>query len=147
AMAKNVESTAYRRLDVDALEDDKFEDGAENCNVSGVDEKAVEFLLQGNRSGEALHSVLQNTPAGRIPQDLKDRTTLITAKVLKSFRLNEIESAVGKLSEKEADVLIKLIYRAFELEPEGPLLQWHAQIVARFGKGPIVRVFTSRNSL
>lgn len=147
-MAKNVESTAYRRLDVDALEEDKFEEGEDNCNLSGVDEKTIDGLLQGNRNGEALHSVLQNTPVGtKISQELKDRTTLIMSKVLRSFRVNEIEKAVSALNEKEADLLIKLVYRAFEMEPEGPLLQWHSQIVSRFGQGPIVRVFTSRNSL
>eukprot|EP00080_Pristionchus_pacificus_P009526 PDM69546.1 arx-7 [Pristionchus pacificus] len=147
-MATNVESTTYRKLDVDALEEDKFDEGEDNCSLSGVDEKTIDMLLQGNRNGEALHTVLQNTPVGtKITPELKDRTTLIMSKVLKSFRVNEIETAVSGLSEKEADLLIKLVYRSFELEPEGPLLQWHSQVVSRFGKGPIVRVFTSRNAL
>lgn len=62
----------------------------------------------------------------------QDRTTLIMSKVLKSFRVNEIETAVSGLSEKEADLLIKLVYRSFELEPEGPLLQWHSQVLLTF---------------
>ncbi|GMT28582.1 hypothetical protein PFISCL1PPCAC_19879 [Pristionchus fissidentatus] len=147
-MTKNVESTAYRKLDVDALEEDKFDEGEDNCLQTVVDEKTIDSLLRGNRNGEALLNVLQNTPVGtKISQEDKDRTTLMLSKILKTFRVNEIEGVVGKLCEKEADLLTKLVYRAFEIEPEGPLLQWHSQIVSRFGKGPIVRVFTSRNSL
>ena len=151
-MSKNVNSTAYRKIDVDALDDEKFEEvGEDNEGATFIDEKSVSNMLAAGQSLEALRSVLVNVHLSKIDQRTKDSAVETVARVLQSFRTPQIESALSSLSIEQADILTKFVYRAFEIVGEGAvcqcLLLWHAQIVAKFGKGPIVRTLASRNRL
>lgn len=84
-------------------------------------------------------------------QGVKDRATQLVTKVLQSFKNSEIESAVQKLSIDEGDILMKYVFKAMELGAEAAtcqsLLAWHAQLVAKFGLGAIMRVLSGRQRL
>lgn len=64
---------------------------------------------------------------------MKDKATAIVAKVLTSFKSAEISTAVSALDVNEVDLLMKYIYKAMEILPEGQqscalLLTWHSQV-------------------
>ena len=69
-MTKNMlTDTAYRKLDVDAFDPDKFGDaeadeqaGEIQTDVTGPDEVTVRQLLQSNRNVDALKAALLNPP-------------------------------------------------------------------------------------
>lgn len=62
-MAKNVENTNYRKLDVDAYDPEKFEDNEEMESASeGPDEKQVNQYIQSARLQDALKAALVNPP-------------------------------------------------------------------------------------
>ncbi|KJH52386.1 hypothetical protein DICVIV_01363 [Dictyocaulus viviparus] len=160
-MAKNMGNTNYRKIDVDAYDPEKYnenEDGlfidiimAVEASGLGPDERNVLSLLQSNRLEDALHTALLNPPLKCKNQAVKDKSTTLIAKVLGTFKCSEIESVVKKVSVDEADILMKYVYKAMELMPESTLCQtllaWHSLLVARFGLGSIIRVFSERNRL
>lgn len=66
-------------------------------------------------------------------------------KVLLSIKSSQIEEAVVSLEPDLIDVLMKYIYRGFEMPSEkssGHLLMWHEKVYAVGGVGSIVRVLT-----
>ncbi|KAL3097846.1 hypothetical protein niasHS_000581 [Heterodera schachtii] len=153
-MTKNVLSnTAYRKLDVDAFDPDKFIDGdeAETPVGQGPDEGQVRQFLQANQNVEALKAALSNAPLRTKNQALKDKTTSLVVRVLTSFKSAEIEAALKSLSAEEMDLLMKYIYKGMELLPDGQncasLLAWHSQVFNVCGHGGIVRVYNDRQRL
>ena len=50
--------------------------------------------------------------------------------VLKAFRTNEIDGAVGVLSDTDVDVLMKYLYKGFSSSPgkAASLLLWHEKV-------------------
>lgn len=62
-MAKNLENTSYRKLDVDAFDPEKFVD-CEDGETPGIgpDERLVNQLLQSAKLQEALKASLSNPP-------------------------------------------------------------------------------------
>ncbi|KAK0425171.1 hypothetical protein QR680_009069 [Steinernema hermaphroditum] len=148
-MAKNMESTSYRKIDVDAYDPDKFED-TEDVETPGIgpDERQVTQLLSSNQNIEALHAALLNPPLKSKNQAVKDRATALVTRVLTSFKTNEIEGAVQKLDDDEADLLMKYVYKAMDILADGAncqyLLVWHAQIIQRSGLGAVMRVLSDR---
>ncbi|CAJ0948681.1 unnamed protein product, partial [Mesorhabditis belari] len=151
-MAKNMNNTSYRKLDVDALDDERYDEdeGAESAAL-GPDERSVQSYLQTSRLTDALHAALTNPPLTTKNQQIKDRSTLLVAKVLQAFKTAEIEGAIKVLSEDEGDLLMKYVYKIMEINQENAVcastLSWHAQLVARFGLGSIIRVLSDRRRL
>lgn len=152
-MAKNMENTSYRKLDVDAYDPENYNENEDvgDTPVVGPDERTMMSFLQANRLEDAVHAALLNPPLECKNQTVKDKSTMLVAKVLGTFKWSEIEPVVKKISSDEADVLMKFIYKAMELTPENALCQtllaWHSLLVARFGLGSIIRVFSERNRL
>ncbi|KAI3415996.1 hypothetical protein GPALN_005552 [Globodera pallida] len=153
-MARNVlSSTAYRQLDVDAFDPDKFIDGdeAETPVGLGPDDAQVRQLLQSNQNIDALKAALANPPLRTKNQVLKDKATSLVVRVLTSFKSAEMETAVKSLTADEVDLLMKYIYKGMELLPDGQncasLLAWHAQAFNVCGHGGIVRVYNDRHRL
>lgn len=152
-MAKNMENTSYRKLDVDAYDPENYDESEDVGDTPGLgpDERSVTSCLQTNRFEDALHAALLNPPLKCKNQAVKDKATLLVAKVLGSFKTGEIEAVVKKLSLDEGDILMKYVYKAMEITPENALCQtllsWHSMLVARFGLGSIMRVFSARNRL
>ncbi|TKR93526.1 hypothetical protein L596_007962 [Steinernema carpocapsae] len=151
-MAKNMENTSYRKIDVDAYDPDKFEDteDAETPSV-GPDERQVTQLLASNQNVEALHAALLNPPLKSKNQVVKDRATALVTRVLTSFKTTEIEAAVKVLNDDEADLLMKYVYKSMDILADGAtcqyLLVWHSQIIQRSGLGSVMRVLSDRRRL
>uniref|UniRef100_A0A914I7I0 Actin-related protein 2/3 complex subunit 5 n=1 Tax=Globodera rostochiensis TaxID=31243 RepID=A0A914I7I0_GLORO len=102
-MARNVlSSTAYRQLDVDAFDPDKFIDGdeAETPVGLGPDDAQVRQLLQSNQNIDALKAALANPPLRTKNQD---KATSLVVRVLTSFKSAEMETAVKSLTADEMD--------------------------------------------
>lgn len=60
-----------------------------------------------------------------------------------------MEQSIEQLEEKDLlDVLMKYVYRGFEIPTEGSsghLLQWHEKVYSKGGVGSIVRVLSDTN--
>lgn len=80
---------------------------------------------------------------------LQDHALTLTINVLLSIKSSQIDQAVEALEQNDLlDVLMKYIYRGFEIPSEGSsghLLQWHEKVFAKGGVGCIVRVLSDRN--
>lgn len=71
----------------------------------------------------------------------------VTLKVLLSIKSSQIEEVVQSLDPDQVDVLMKYIYKGFEVPSEGSsahLLSWHEKAFAAGGVGSIVRVLTDK---
>lgn len=147
-MSKNTRDTRFRKVDVDAYSEDKYEDEMiTDGDDQGPNEAEVQSLLSQNRNQEALRAVLSTAPVTSKNQAVKDKALQLALRVLLSFKSNEIDEAVKSLDSPTLDVLMKYIYRGFELPSEGSsaqLLTWHEKTFAVGGLGCIVRVLTDR---
>ncbi|XP_014094220.1 actin-related protein 2/3 complex subunit 5-C [Bactrocera oleae] len=150
-MAKNTSSSAFRKIDVDQYNEDNFkEDEADAISATvGPDENEITTLLTQGKSVEALVNVLQNAPLRCKNQHVKDNALNTTLRVLLSIKSSQMDQAVDALEQNDLlDVLMKYIYRGFEIPSEGSsghLLQWHEKAFAKGGVGCIVRVLSDTN--
>jgi actin related protein 2/3 complex subunit 5 len=147
-MSKPSKSAAFRKVDVDQYNDEAYKEDADvDDGATGASESEVQGLLSKNRNAEALTCVLGNPPLNTKNQAVKDKALQTVMKVLLSFKANEIDAAVKGLDPGKLDVLMKYIYRGFELPSEGSsaqLLIWHDKVFAVAGLGSIVRTLTDR---
>lgn len=68
-------------------------------------------------------------------------------KVLLATKLSQIEEIVTQLDVDMIDILMKYIYKGFEITTEkksSHLLMWHEKAYALGGAGSIIRVLTDR---
>jgi len=147
-MAKPSRNVAFRKVDVDQYSEENYEEEAlADDGVTGPSEAEVQGMLSKNRNTDALVYVLSNPPVNTKNQAVKDRALQCVLKVLLSFKATEIEGAVTGLDQSKQDLLMKYIYRGFELPSEGSsaqLLIWHDKVFAVAGLGSIVRTMTDR---
>uniref|UniRef100_A0A182JMC2 Actin-related protein 2/3 complex subunit 5 n=1 Tax=Anopheles atroparvus TaxID=41427 RepID=A0A182JMC2_ANOAO len=156
-MAKNTSSSAFRKIDVDQYNEDNFkEDDADQASSGMIvpDEGEINSLLNQypfqngfyGRNIDALKTVLQNAPLMCKNQQVKDNALNLTLRVLLSIKSSQIDAAIESLDDPElCDVLMKYIYRGFEIPSEGSsghLLTWHEKVFAKGGVGSIVRVLS-----
>mmetsp|Transcript_84163 Transcript_84163/g.133382 ORF Transcript_84163/g.133382 Transcript_84163/m.133382 type:complete len:151 (+) Transcript_84163:51-503(+) len=150
-MSKSSQSTKFRGVDVDELDENKFQDeGDEDSGQSGPDEKEVNDLLLQKKNAEALKAALTNAPIMSKNQAVKDKAFGLVMRVLTAVKSAEVEKAVKTLDKNEQDVLMKYIYRGFAEPTEGSsavLLTWHEKVLASTGLGSIVRVLTDRKTV
>lgn len=142
-MAKNTSSSAFRKIDVDAYNEDNFKDDDTVQEKLGPDENQVTNLLNQGKTAEALQFVLQNAPLGCKDQQVKDQALNLTLRVLLAIKATQMDSAIDQIGPELLDVLMKYIYRGFEIPSEGSsghLLTWHEKAFARGGLGSIARV-------
>lgn len=147
-MSKPSRNTAFRKVDVDAYSEDNYvEESVDETGVTGPNDAEVQGMISKNRATDALQYVLSNSPLNTKNQAVKDRALQSVLKVLLSFKAAEIEAAVKSLDQTKLDVLMKYIYRGFEIPSEGSsaqLLIWHEKVLAAAGLGSIVRTLTDR---
>jgi actin related protein 2/3 complex, subunit 5 len=146
-MAKNTNSSAFRKIDVDQYNEDNFKDDEqENQQLSGIDEGEINQLLLKQENLKALKICVENAPLLSKNQQLKDQALQITLRVMLSIKPSQIDSALEVLDADSTDTLMKYIYRGFEFPSDqgssGHLLQWHEKVFAKSGVGCIVRVLT-----
>ncbi|KAF9581200.1 plasma membrane localization protein, partial [Lunasporangiospora selenospora] len=132
---------SFRKIDIDALEEDAF--GQDELDAQEIGEvrpaheieaavasraQEVRTLLQrGNASG-ALSASLQDPPYGRSLDAAKARNTQTVMEVLSSIKLVEVGQTVKGLSLDEQDVLMKYLYAGMAAPEQfntGVLLAWH----------------------
>ena len=73
-MSKNTLSSAFRKIDVDAFNEDNFKDeesASNSSSSSSADAGQVQQLLQGGKHAEALKMALANAPVGNKNQQEK----------------------------------------------------------------------------
>ncbi|KAH9416095.1 actin-related protein 2/3 complex, subunit 5 [Dermatophagoides pteronyssinus] len=150
-MAKNTISSQFRKIDVDQFCEDVFkeEDQLDQTSPAGlnVDEKEISNLINSGKLKEALKLVLNSSPIGTKSQHLRDANFQLVLKVLLSVKISEIESICMELNFDEIDILMKYIYRGFELPSDNSsahLLVWHDKAFQKGGVGSIIRVLTDR---
>lgn len=147
-MAKNTLSSAFRKIDVDQYNEDNFREDEQSelqSPPAGPDESEVTILLSQGRYKEALHLVLSSAPVGSKSQQLKDNAFNITLKVLMAIKASQMDEIISTLNTDLLDVLMKYVYKGFEIPSEGSsghLLVWHEKVFAVAGVGSIVRVLT-----
>lgn len=93
------------------------------------------------------NGVLLQLPLLLLPR--QDHALNLTLRVLLAIKSHQMDQAVELLEKNDLlDVLMKYIYRGFEIPSEGSsghLLQWYEKVFARGGVGCIVRVLSDRN--
>jgi len=146
-MAKPSRSTNFRKVDVDELDEERFQDDyGESTNVDEVD---ITSLINSKKHGEALKLLVNNPPFDGNEEDKKKRFSQVIL-VLQQCKNSEIDGMLKMLSRDDLDILLKYIYRGFS-EPSDStcsiLLTWHEKVVALSGLGSIVRVMTDRKAL
>jgi len=150
-MAKNTSSSEFRRIDVDQFSEDNYKEDVDNEPVrAGPNENEIVALLTQNRLSDALKNVLANAPMGNKNQAIKDASLNLVMRVLMSFKASQIDEAVSQLDNEARDILMKYIYRGFEIPNEGSsaqLLVWHEKVFALSGVGSIVRVLTDKKKV
>lgn len=150
-MSKNTASAAFRKVDVDQLADDIYQDDqVTDDGATGPSDAEVQSLLAKGKNVDALLYVLNNAPLSSKNQTVKDRSWQAVLKVLMAFKANEIDGAVKGLDQAKQDILMKYIYRGFEVPSEGSsaqLLVWHDKLFTVTGLGSIVRVMTDRKRI
>lgn len=149
-MSKSSQSTNFRKVNVDDLDEDRFQDdAAETQETVGPSEGAVQELLNGKKNTDALKLVLKDPPYNAGAKE-KSRLLALLLRVLSQYKSNDVEGTVKQLSPEELDILLKFIYKGFS-EPSdsscGSLLSWHEKVVSVGGVGSIMRVLTDRKSV
>ncbi|KAF9083341.1 hypothetical protein BGX29_009948 [Mortierella sp. GBA35] len=154
---------AFRKIDIDALEEDAFGEDEIDFQEIGelrpqqeveaeVNQRAQEvrsLLQRGNTSG-ALSTSLQNPPYGATFHAAKARNTQTVMEVLNSIKAADVPQMVKSLAPEEQDVLMKYLYAGMaapEQNNSGVLLAWHEKLTEVAGQGCIVRVITDRRTV
>lgn len=150
-MAKASLSTQFRKVDVDELDENQFQDEqGEDSAESGPNESEVNNLILQKNNKEALKAALRCPPLASKNQATKDKAFNLVMRVLQAFKTNEIDGGIKMLEKNEIDTLMKYIYRGFGQPSETAsacLLAWHEKAVAAGGIGSIVRVLTDRKTV
>ncbi|XP_012176385.1 actin-related protein 2/3 complex subunit 5-C [Bombus affinis] len=144
---KDTSASAFRKIDVDQYSDNNFREEDADGGIggpTGPDENEILTLLSQGKNAEALISVLRSAPLGCKNQQVKDNARNLTLKVLLSIKSTQIDDCLAQLDRDLLDVLMKYIYRGFEIPTEGSsshLLTWHEKVYNISGVGSIVRAF------
>jgi len=168
-MAINTGSSKFRKVDVDQFCEDNFQDDLAEASVGErpasacVDnetfvklealQEEINTLLAAGHLVQSLQLVLRDPPVKCKDQLLKDMALNCVLQVLMSFKgIEKIDGAVNDLDSESVDVLMKYLYRAFELAGAenvscAALLTWHEKATARGGLGSIIRVMTDRKKV
>merc|ERR1711874_434190 len=146
-MARNTNSNVFRTLDVDQYSEDIYK---EDSQAPDANDSLVESLLSSGKAVEALTHVLHNASLSIKDPKARDTNLAVSLRVLLSFKTSQIEAAVAGLDNENRDILMKIIYRGFEIPFEGSsaqLLVWHEKVYAVAGVGSIVRVMTDKKTV
>ena len=149
-MSKSSQSTNFRAVDIDELDEERYQDDANDVPTQiGPDENEIQNLLNVKKTAEALKLLLEQPPFNAGAPE-KARVFQLMVRVLSQTKSTEIDNIVQQLSQTQVDTLLKYIYKGFN-EPTdslcGVLLNWHEKVFAATGLGGIMRVMTSRTSV
>ena len=148
-MSKNTESNVFRTLNVDLYSDDNYKEEADATDpvVLSENDSTISSLLAANKPVEALSHLLSGATLGIKDPAARAASLGLGMRVLMAIKASQIDEVVAKLDNESRDVLMKFIYRGFEVPSEGSsahLLVWHEKVFAVSGPGSIVRVLTDK---
>ncbi|XP_034950921.1 actin-related protein 2/3 complex subunit 5-A [Chelonus insularis] len=144
---KDTPGTGFRKIDIDEYNENNFkeEDADGGSGPTGPDENEILALLNQGKHAEALITALKAAPLGSKNQQVKDNARNVIQKVLLSIKSNQMDDCLAQLDRDLMDVLMKYIYRGFEIpskDSSSHLLIWHEKVYSLSGVGSIIRVFT-----
>ena len=141
----------FRRFDVDAYDEDRYQEDEETENFDcGPTEKEVQILLNDRKNVQALQLCLSKPPFN-FSQETKAKCLKVIVNVLCQFKgSTDVTAALKELSSEEVDLLMKYIYKGMASPTESScrmLLLWHEKTLAKGGKGCIIRAITDRKGV
>merc|ERR1712119_16734 len=147
-MSKNTNERAFRTVDVDLYNEDNYKEELDNeVDTGTTDDNQINSLLNANKNVEALKLFLFGSPLSRKDPEAKKSSLDLAMKILMATKVGQIEKAVSDLDNDSRDMLMKFIYKGFEVPSEGSsahLLLWHEKIFNVTGVGSVVRVLTDK---
>merc|ERR1711970_33858 len=147
-MSKTTNDRAFRTVDVDLYNEDNYKEEIDNEVDTGItDSNQINSLLNANKNVEALKVFLAGSPLARKEPDAKAASLDLAVRILMSIKVGQIEQAVSELDIDSRDVLMKFIYKGFEVPSDGSsghLLIWHEKIFNVTGVGSVMRVLTDK---
>lgn len=138
---------AFRTVDVDLYNEDNYKEEADEAISDSVDTDQVNSLLGSNKNVDALKTFLSGSPDAAKDPAVKKNYLDLAVRILMAIKQSEMEKAVAGLEDDTRDVLMKFIYRGFEMPMEGSsaqLLVWHEKLFSATGVGSVVRVLTDK---
>ncbi|CAD6216324.1 GSCOCG00004477001-RA-CDS [Cotesia congregata] len=132
---KDTMGTGFRKIDIDEFNENNFKEEEADASLTGTTGKHAEALI----------SALKAAPLESKNQQVKDNARNVTQKILLSIKSNQMDDVIAQLDRELMDVLMKYIYRGFEIpskDSSSHLLLWHEKVYSISGIGSIVRVFT-----
>lgn len=115
------------------LDDDTFEEKPQ------IDETLLNNISQKLSSGN-FATIIKELCQAR-PVNIDFASTVVDQMI----GCKNIDEIVSKLDSDQIDLLMKYVYKGFELDKGGNLLQWHDKLVQIGGLGSIVRVLTDKS--
>eukprot|EP00092_Neocalanus_flemingeri_P030400 GFUD01033000.1.p1 GENE.GFUD01033000.1~~GFUD01033000.1.p1 ORF type:complete len:152 (-),score=43.30 GFUD01033000.1:201-656(-) len=139
---------AFRTVDVDLYSEDNYKEEFDNeVDTGTTDNNQITSLLNANKNAEALKLFLSGSPLGHKDPAEKKTALELAIRILMATKVGQIEKAVADLDNDSRDILMKFIYKGFEVPSDGSsahLLLWHEKIFDVNGIGSVVRVLTDK---
>jgi len=147
-MSKTTNDRAFRTVDVDLYNEDNYKEEIDNeVDTDSTDENQINSLLNSNKSVEALKLFLSGSPLGKKDPAAKKSALDLAMRIMTSVKQTQIDDAIKNLDNDSRDVLMKFIYKGFEVpskDSSAQLLVWHEKIFNVSGVGSVVRVLTDK---
>jgi len=134
-----------------AMADDPTPRGTDEEWFARLDglQQEITALVKRGKALEALQVALRDPPLEVENQHVKDAAALAVGTAVLGLKDMEVEAAVESISDDEAEVLMKYIYRHLSApsDKSAAWLRLHALLTARTGPGAIVRVITDQKAM
>eukprot|EP00091_Calanus_sinicus_P018196 TRINITY_DN4081_c0_g1_i1.p1 TRINITY_DN4081_c0_g1~~TRINITY_DN4081_c0_g1_i1.p1 ORF type:complete len:176 (+),score=67.74 TRINITY_DN4081_c0_g1_i1:76-603(+) len=147
-MSKTTDNRAFRTVDVDLYNEDNYKEEFDNeVDTGSTDDNQINSLLNSNKNVEALKLFLSGTPLNNKDPAAKKSALDLAMRIMMAVKQSQIEEAVKDLDNDSRDVLMKFIYKGFEVpskDSSANLLIWHEKIFNLNGVGSVVRVLTDK---
>lgn len=151
----------WRRIDIDALETDKFLTKEELIPqiANPVDDSTIPAIINDCKSKltkgqflECLQLALDNPPY-LSPESVKNTYNDLMFEVLCSIKSNnsDLKPFITKLSSDQQDTLVKYLYKIMSTptgsKQGGTMLVWFEKTIEITGLGPIIRYMNDRRTV
>ena len=141
----------FRKIDIDDYVEDDFKDEdmreISSTNVPSMDEKHILRLSSGGKYLEAIQYIFSFNPHLCKDTAFKETAANLMLQTMLSVKTSDIDSLLAQMDVDQLDLLMKYIYKGFEIPSEGrsaQLLVWHQKVFTKAGLGSIVRVLTDK---
>lgn len=151
----------WRRIDIDALETDKFLTKEELIPqiANPVDESAIPGIMSECKNGltkgqflQSLQMALDNSPY-LLNEGTKTSYNELVFEILCSIKTNnnDLTPFIKQLSSDQQDTLVKYLYKimstSYGSKQGGIILMWFEKTIEITGLGPIIRYMSDRRTV